>query len=69
VKRVTYRSFGEDIWTELQPTGHPAAPYIGVLRYREMTHSCSSADAASCSVASAMPVTEIFRYQGGRWVY
>ena len=66
---VTYRGFGEDFSTELQPTGHPAAPFIGILRYSEQIYSCRKVTNANCSVASMVPVTEIFRYQGGRWVY
>ncbi len=32
-------------------------------------YSCNGMGAVECSVASSLPVTEIFRYQGGRWVY
>jgi hypothetical protein len=67
--RVTFRGFGDDISTELRPTGHPTAPYIGILRYSEQVHRCSDGETANCSVTSSVPVTEIFRYQGGRWVY
>jgi len=66
---VTYRGFDEDFTVELRPTGHPAAPFVGILRYNEQVYSCNGVDASKCSVASSLPVTEIFRYQGGRWVY
>ena len=66
---VTYRGFDEGFTVELRPTGHPAAPFVGILRYNEQVYSCSGVDASKCSVASSLPVTEIFRYQGGRWVY
>ena len=66
---VTYRGFDEGFTVELLPTGHPAAPFVGILRYNEQVYSCSGVDASKCSVASSLPVTEIFRYQGGRWVY
>ncbi len=66
---VTYRGFGEDYSVELRPTGHPSAPFIGILRYSEQVYSCREATASNCSVASSGPVTEIFRYQGGRWIY
>ena len=66
---VTYRGFGEDFTEELRPTGHPSAPFVGILRYNEQVYSCNGADASKCSVASSLPVTEIFRYQGGRWIY
>ena len=66
---VTYRGFEEGFTVELRPTGHPAAPFVGILRYNEQVYSCNGVDASKCSVASSLPVTEIFRYQGGRWVY
>ncbi len=66
---VTYRGFSEDYSVELRPTGHPSAPFIGILRYSEQVYSCREATASNCSVASSGPVTEIFRYQGGRWIY
>ena len=66
---VTYRGIGEDFTVELRPTGHPSAPFVGILRYNEQVYSCNGADASKCSVASSLPVTEIFRYQGGRWIY
>ena len=66
---VTYRGFDEGFTVELRPTGHPTSPFVGILRYNEQVYSCNGVDASKCSVASSLPVTEIFRYQGGRWVY
>ncbi len=66
---VTYRGFGDDFTVELQATGHPSAPFVGILRYNEQVYSCKGLGASKCSVASSLPVTEIFRYQGGRWIY
>jgi hypothetical protein len=66
---VTYRGFDDGFTVELRPTGHPASPFVGILRYNEQVYSCNGVDASACSVASSLPVTEIFRYQGGRWVY
>lgn len=65
---ITYRGFGDDYQVELRPTGHPAAPFVGILRYTEQVYTCRAAG-TRCSVASSVPVTEIFRYQSGRWVY
>ena len=64
---VTFRGYGDEYSIELRPTGHSAAPYIGLLRYTEHVYSC--ADLSKCTVASSVPVTEIFRFQGGRWIY
>lgn len=66
---VTYRGYGEDYDVELRPTGHPGAPYVGLLRYTEHVYSCRDVEATSCSIASTVPVTEIFRYKDGRWSY
>jgi hypothetical protein len=65
----SYRGYGEDYSLELRPTGHPSAPYVGLLRYTELMYSCPSAGRANCSVSSRVPVTEIFRYENGRWSY
>jgi hypothetical protein len=62
----TYRGYGDDFSIELRPTGQPIAPYIGLLRYTELVYSCVQ---ERCSVASTVPVTEIFRYQDGQWIY
>ena len=64
---TTYRGLSDDFTIELRPTGHPNSPFIGILRYTEHVYSCRTA--SKCSVASTSPVTEIFRYQSGRWVY
>ncbi|NNL66142.1 MAG: hypothetical protein HKP30_07870 [Myxococcales bacterium] len=66
---VTYRGYSDDYHVELRPTGHPSAPYVGLLRYTELVYSCRTVAAKDCSVASSVPVTEIFRYQDGRWNY
>ncbi len=66
---VTYRGHGDEFSIELRPTGHPVAPYVGLLRYTELLYSCTDATAGDCTIASSLPVTEIFRFQDGRWVY
>lgn len=65
----TYRGYGDDYSVELRPTGHSRAPYVGLLRYTEHVYSCESVRAEHCTVASSVPVTEIFRYKNGRWSY
>jgi len=66
---VTYRDYGDDFTVELRPTGHATAPYVGILRYQEQIFSCKDIEADDCTLSSQIPVTEIFRYQDGRWVY
>jgi len=67
--QLSYRAYGDDYTVELRPTGHPSAPYVGLLRYTELMYSCPSAGSKDCSVSSRVPVTEIFRYENGRWSY
>jgi hypothetical protein len=67
--QVTYRDFGDDFTVALRPTGHAVAPYVGILRYQEQVFSCRDMGRNNCTLSSQTPVTEIFRYQGGRWVY
>jgi hypothetical protein len=63
----TYRGYSDDYSIELRPTGHPSAPYVGLLRYTELMYSCPTP--GNCTVSSRVPVTEIFRYENGRWSY
>jgi len=66
---ATYRSVGHDFQIELRPTGSTRAPYVGILRYLESTHRCADAIAATCGVHSRATITEIFRFQNGKWIY
>lgn len=65
----TYQAVGESFETELRPTGRPSAPYVGVLRYTEHTYTCADVEGSDCRVTSSLPVTEVFRFRGGRWGY
>ena len=66
---VTYRGYGESFDIELRPTGSSRTPYVGLLRYKEILFACADPSASRCRAASRTPVTEIFRFQDGRWVY
>jgi hypothetical protein len=66
---VTYQGYADEFSVEVRSTGHPEAPFVGVLRYTELLYSCTNASAATCSVASSVPQAEIFRFQSGRWLY
>jgi len=63
----SYRGYADDFKVELKPTGSTAAPYVGLLRYEE--RQCAAGGGPSCKVTGTTAVTEIFRFQGGRWVY
>jgi hypothetical protein len=66
---ATYRGYADEFQIELKPTGSKTAPWVGILRYNEMLYTCLDRVAKSCSPGRATRVTEIFRFQGGKWVY
>ena len=66
---VTYKGYGGDFKIEIKQTGYAKAPFVGLLRYTEQLFTCSDKRATRCRIASTVPVTEIFRFQDGRWVY
>lgn len=61
-----YRGFGPGYAVTLRPTGNPRAPWVGLIRYAEHEYACRT---AGCSRAASRNVTEVFRFQGGRWIY
>ncbi|HBZ71191.1 MAG TPA: hypothetical protein DEP35_16245 [Deltaproteobacteria bacterium] len=54
---------------EIKPTGSTANPYVGILHYTEELYQCADSTETSCTVVDSTPVTEIFRYQNGAWIY
>ena len=66
---ASYVAYTDDFRVEIKPTGYARAPYVGVLRYEEQKYGCTDTSATRCKMVSRMPVTELFRYQDGRWIY
>ena len=66
---ASYRGYDDNYAIELKPTGSKAAPWVGILRYHELTYTCADKSTKSCAPSKKMRVTEIFRFQGGKWVY
>jgi len=66
---ASYRGYADDFQIQLKPTGSSTAPWVGILRYNEMLYTCADRVAKSCSTSKTTRVTEIFRFQGGKWVY
>jgi hypothetical protein len=66
---ASYRGYDDDYVIELKPTASSTAPWVGILRYHELTYTCADKSTASCAPSKKMRVTEIFRFQGGKWVY
>jgi len=67
----SYRAFSDNsMQMQLRPTGSSKAPYVGLLRYQEQQIRCEDPKARrGCKVVSTTPVTEIFCFQDGHWVY
>lgn len=66
---ASFRGYEPDYVIELKPTSSATAPWVGILRYHELTYTCADKSTASCAPSKKMRVTEIFRFQGGKWVY
>ena len=66
---ASYRGYEDGYVIELKPTGSATAPWVGILRYHELTYTCADKSTGSCAPSKKMRVTEIFRFQGGKWIY
>ena len=66
---ASYRGYDDNYRFELKPTGSKTAPWVGILRYHELTYTCADKSTSSCAPSKTMRVTEIFRFQGGKWIY
>ena len=66
---VNYRGYDQEFKTELRPTGNTKAPYVGMIRYLEREYRCADSRALDCRVEKTTPITEVFRFQDGRWIY
>ena len=66
---ASYRGYENDYAIQLKPTGSKTAPWVGILRYHELTYTCADKSTSSCAASKKMRVTEIFRFQGGKWIY
>ena len=63
------REIGGEFETELRATGNAQAPYVGTLRYCEHELRCTEAAPASCTPTKRNAITEIFRFEAGKWQY
>jgi hypothetical protein len=53
---ASYREVEPGFETELQATGRPGSPYVGVLRYTESIVNCADLRGTGCRVVSTLPV-------------
>ncbi len=58
---------GREWRVELRPTGRVKTPYVGILHYTENRMQCRTAGA--CKRIGGNGVSEMFRFQNGKWVY
>ncbi len=59
---------------DIRATGHATNPYVGKLGYEERRYQRAGATRAlalsgSAALVDVQAVTEIFRFDGARWVY
>lgn len=66
---IRFDGYSDDFETQVKETGHSAAPYIGILRYKEHLYTCLRDEASRCTVSRSVPVSEIFSFKNGRWTY
>jgi len=66
---VRFDGYGDEYETTVKATGHPTAPFVGILRYEEVLYTCLRDDRERCTVSRAVPVSEIFSFRNGRWTY
>jgi hypothetical protein len=65
----TVKRFSTTHTEEVKPTGSVSNPYVGILHYTEESYNCSDVAHKNCTLVESTPVTEIFRYENGKWLY
>jgi hypothetical protein len=63
------KRFSAEYSEEVKQTGSTSNPYVGILHYTEEFYRCTGPAEETCTMVESTPVTEIFRYQRGAWVY
>jgi len=69
-----YVCYGPECEFSIKETRSPETPFVGILRYREK-HFLKKGETRQKTIQSAgmltekIPVTEIFRFTHGKWVY
>lgn len=66
---IRFDGYGDEYETQVKPTGHATAPFVGILRYKEHLYTCLRDDLTRCTVTRSVPVSEIFSFKNGRWTY
>lgn len=69
-----YLCYGPDCLREVRGTSSKATPYVGIIRYPQKMmekkgETIQQIKEQTGVATNETPVTEIFRYTGGRWIY
>ncbi len=65
---AAFRDPSDEFQIETKATGRPGSPFVGILRYQEEQLHCDR-DGGNCRSMGKTPITEIFRFKNGRWIY
>jgi len=70
----SYRCYGPECELTVKPTDSKVSPFVGLIRYieKEIEQRGASREEAlnaEGKVVSEVPVTEIFRFTKGKWIY
>ncbi|MCP3985786.1 MAG: hypothetical protein GY723_15485 [bacterium] len=61
--------FGGAYRIEVEQTGDPELPYLGVLRYQRSKYDCPEDRSAGCRLLHIRPMRHLFPYANGRWQF
>ncbi len=70
------RTGGAPIWRfsgsyriEIEETGDPLLPYLGVLHYERSRYECPQGRSAGCRLLHTRPMRHLFPFADGRWQF
>ncbi|MCP5059211.1 MAG: hypothetical protein GY937_21100 [bacterium] len=61
--------FGGAYRIEVETTGDPELPYLGVLRYERSMYDCPKGRSAACRLLHTRPMRHLFPFANGRWQF
>lgn len=70
------RAGGAPVWrfstsyrVEVEETGDPELPYLGVLHYERSKYGCPNGRPGACRLLHTRPMRHLFPYANGRWQF
>ncbi|MBW2392854.1 MAG: hypothetical protein JRG95_01170 [Deltaproteobacteria bacterium] len=61
--------FGGGYRIEVERTGDPELPYLGVLRYERSMYECPKGRPVGCRLLHTRPMRHLFPFTNGRWQF